>query len=189
MEGHSDADLDAFYEGLQMSVIFEPITQDTIERAVSLLSRTNQFNLNQYRPSLLELKATLPLHENSFVVRYSDKDSPPTVIAVVLASIRGRYLYLKNWVMSCRVFGRGVEWATASHLKTLMLALDATALVVDFCQTERNAPAYDALRQLAFEEINIGEDLNLPTSGRVLASHLELVPESRITVSNTRTGP
>jgi hypothetical protein len=42
---------------------------------------------------------------------------------------------------------------------------------------------------LAFEEINIGEDLNLPTSGRVLASHLELVPESRITVSNTRTGP
>ncbi len=110
-------------------------------RALELVNKTNQFNLNgkryteaSWRNYLLNPASVLLL------VSYRDKFGPLGKIAVLAGSQIGKRLIVNAWVMSCRAFSRHIEHKC---LVELFAKLDITELEFDYSQTDRNGPLRD----------------------------------------------
>jgi FkbH-like protein len=110
-------------------------------RALELINKTNQFNLNGKRHTELSWKQYLN-EANVFllVASYEDKFGPLGKIAVVAGRSENYKLSLDHWVMSCRAFSRRIEHACLLHL---FQKFDAKEAAFDFLVTPRNGPLRD----------------------------------------------
>lgn len=146
--------VETFLEQLQMVAIHGPITRTELTRATQLINKTNQFNINAVRRSDAEVAA---LAEDPAAVtlqcRLVDKFGDNGVVAVLIlrtSSDDPAALEFQNWVMSCRVFGRGLEHECLNIAAELALARGARILRLEFKPTEKNAVAKNALAALGF---------------------------------------
>ena len=107
-------------------------------RAVELVNKTNQFNLNGIRKSEAYWQAWLK-NPDSFLmlVSYKDKYGPLGKIAVLAGRRIGRKLFLDSWAMSCRAFSRQIEHRC---LQELCSRFDVDEIEFDFAATDRNKP-------------------------------------------------
>jgi FkbH-like protein len=113
---HHD-DLGAFLRSLEMQATIEEIGPSNMERVVTMLGKTNQFNLTTRRHSRAQVQTMLASPGSiALALRLRDKFGDQGIIAVLLA-VRGRdatTLMIDSFLMSCRALGRGVEdalWA------------------------------------------------------------------------------
>jgi FkbH-like protein len=113
-------------------------------RALELINKTNQFNLNGARfnesawISHLQDPAAFLV-----VVDYEDKFGPLGKIAVITGKADNRKLFVDAWVMSCRAFSRRIEHQC---LKYLFEKFAAEEIVFDFRETPRNGPLQEFFR-------------------------------------------
>jgi FkbH-like protein len=115
-------------------------------RALDLVNKTNQFNLNGKRFSESEwLRFLQDPAASLLVASYEDKYGPLGKIAVVMGKMDGRKLYASSWVMSCRAFSRRIEHQC---LKYLFEKLDADEIAFDYEATPRNGPLRDFFAEL-----------------------------------------
>jgi FkbH-like protein len=115
-------------------------------RAFELINKTNQFNLNGRRYLLTELQKYARLAETFLlVVSYRDKYGPLGKIAVITGRKQDSTLLLDNWVMSCRAFGRRIEYAC---LEALYKKYGAEEIEFAFETTDRNGPMKDFLQAI-----------------------------------------
>lgn len=107
-------------------------------RALELINKTNQFNLNGKRLSEPEWLNFLQ-DPSGFVLTasYADKYGPLGKIAVVMGKIVGRKIRVSSWVMSCRAFSRRIEHQCLNYL---FEKLDVDEISFDFEATSRNGP-------------------------------------------------
>jgi len=122
-------------------------------RALELINKTNQFNLNGRRVSDAEWHA-FRSDPASFaaVVSYEDVYGPLGKIAVLCGRSDGESLSVSSWVMSCRAFSRRIE----HHLLQWAFdRFDIQEILLDYAPTERNWPLQEFLRGVA-----AGEALN-----------------------------
>jgi FkbH-like protein len=107
-------------------------------RALELVNKTNQFNLNGQRLTHSEWKSLLS-HPGSFLLTagYRDKYGPLGTIAVVMGNNLGNKIIIKNWVMSCRAFSRRIEYQC---LKYIFETLGANEISFNYQATTRNGP-------------------------------------------------
>ena len=120
-------------------------------RALELVNKTNQFNLNGRRLSEVEFQAALNrTGAVSLLVSYKDKYGPLGKVAVLLGRLDGTVLKIDTWVMSCRAFSRHIEFQC---LDSLFRNLEASEIELDFEQTERNGPLQEFLVKLAETEV------------------------------------
>jgi FkbH-like protein len=115
-------------------------------RALALINKTNQFNLNGRRLSEGAWAGRLQA-PGTFVLTatYRDRFGLLGKIAVMTGRVEHRLVYLDCWVMSCRAFARRIEHQC---LKALFERFDADAIVFDYAATPRNAPLTRALAAL-----------------------------------------
>jgi FkbH-like protein len=142
-------DFGAFIDQLKLEVDIRPLDAESLERSIQLGRRTNQFNL---RPSVLQ-RATLdqlmaiPGHE-IWTVSVRDRFGDYGQTGVLVLRKEGDVVEVVQWVLSCRVLGRGVEervlWWLAD--RTVELECSATLLVAE--NTPRNEPARRLLAAL-----------------------------------------
>jgi len=135
---------DEFLSGLHGTVTIDFTTRASDPRALELINKTNQFNLNGRRITEGEWRIHLAA-EGSFlaVVSYEDKFGPLGKIAVVTGTTRDGAVAVSHWVMSCRAFSRRIEHHT---LDRLLAHFAADRVELDYCPTERNGPLSDFLR-------------------------------------------
>ncbi len=108
---------DSYLKSLEMRLDVSPIDDASFDRALSLLHKTNQFNVTLWRPSAAELHAALSDGRvRGEVFRLVDRVADSGVISVLFSRIEETHVEMLAWVLSCRVFGRGVEWAVAGRL-------------------------------------------------------------------------
>ncbi len=107
-------------------------------RALELVNKSNQFNLNGDRYTESAWRA-LSQRERAFVatLAYDDRFGPLGRIAVLAGQVRGDVCDVDVWVMSCRAFSRDIEFQAVRHLfdKTA-----ATTLRFRYKATDRNGP-------------------------------------------------
>lgn len=110
-------------------------------RALELVNKTNQFNLNGRRFSESEWLSFFQ-DPRTFLLTaaYEDKYGPLGKIAVVMGKADGSRLYVDAWVMSCRAFSRRIEHHC---LKYLFEKMGADEIVFDYKSTPRNGPIQD----------------------------------------------
>lgn len=141
--------LSTYLAELDMELVAAPIGPSTIERAGSLLHKTNQFNATLWRPSAIELAAFVTNPSNyAFTFRLIDRVADAGIIAVLLASVEENRVTIEAWVQSCRVFGRGVEVAVADHFRSWHTSRGIGSVEMVFMEGPRNAMVCDVLQTL-----------------------------------------
>lgn len=145
-------DLDGYLAGLEMTLEALPVDQQNLDRVVSLLHKTNQFNATLWRPSPAELTEFLATGTNlAYAYRLTDRLGDAGIIAVLLVGIDGDTAGVAGWVMSCRVFSRGVEWAIADHAARKLAERAVGSVEVPYAPGPRNGLVADVLVSLGLE--------------------------------------
>ena len=128
-------------ESLEMQVSVEELSQVNLPRAAQLFNKTNQMNLCTRRLAERDLWNWYAMEGNYlYVFRASDKFGDYGLTGILGLTRNGEYMTLSDYLLSCRVMGRGVE--------ELMLAVaigcarDAGVEEVraEYIPTPKNAP-------------------------------------------------
>jgi FkbH-like protein len=145
VDGDGKTDIEAFLGSLEGNVTVD-CSRSPSPRALELVNKTNQFNLNGERYSESEWRSFLE-DPDAFVlaVHYGDRFGQLGTIAVVTGRVADGEVQVERWVMSCRAFARRIEHAT---LRLLFDELDASTVVLAFGPTERNGPFREFLSEL-----------------------------------------
>lgn len=122
------------------------------KRAFELINKTNQFNMNGLRCSEHEWKTVVERESGFvFVVSYEDKFGPLGKIAVIAGHCDKKRFVVTHWVMSCRAFGRRIEYCM---LAFLFKKLSIEKVCFHYIPTDRNGPFKEFLTTLECSEKN-----------------------------------
>lgn len=142
------ADLTGFLRELDMRLVIHDRSQGDRARAVQLINKTNQFNLNGVRVSDDEVAELLACGAKLWGASLHDRTGSHGEVLACLVRPDG---VVHSWVMSCRVFQRRVEHA---FLCWLASRPDPPA-AFDHAETPRNEPMRAFLRDPAFEDSDV----------------------------------
>jgi FkbH-like protein len=147
--GGASGPSDDFLAGLEAELTLDFARDADDARALELINKTNQFNLNGRRIAEGDWRAALA-DPATFLLRasYRDKFGPLGTIAVVAGRADGEAPRVDAWVMSCRAFSRRIEHRC---LERLFEHLGAERIAFDFQETSRNGPLVDFFRELLGE--------------------------------------
>ncbi|MGB2729687.1 MAG: HAD-IIIC family phosphatase, partial [Methylovirgula sp.] len=135
--------MDDFLRGLKMSVVFGPFTAVDHTRIVQLINKTNQFNTTTRRYTSEEIASITNL-PNALTLQFRLLDrigDNGLVSAMILGPVHGQddVLEIENWVMSCRVFGRQLEFEAMNIAVEAARQRGARAFIADYIPTSKNS--------------------------------------------------
>ncbi|QFG20250.1 HAD family hydrolase [Actinomadura sp. WMMB 499] len=134
--------LDDYLRELGVRVDIAPAGAADAARVSQLTLRTNQFNLTTRRLSPGEVAALAGDPDTPVLtVRAADRFGDNGLVGAVFLRRRGGVLHIDNFLLSCRVFARGIEQACMAAV--LLHARDSGAreVLADYRPTPRNAGA------------------------------------------------
>jgi FkbH-like protein len=138
------ADLRTFLEGLAMTLIVHDRSVGNRERAVQLINKTNQFNINGRRVVDAEVAQILAAGGRLFTATLDDKNGTHGEILAIFIDAND---VVKSLVMSCRVFQRQAEFAFLAWLARG----GQPPRLFEVAETSQNEPARQFLADPAFQ--------------------------------------
>ena len=150
--------MDDFLRGLDMSVVFGPFTAVDHARIVQLINKTNQFNTTTRRytseeiANLINLPSALT-RQFRLLDRLGDNGLVSTMILRSVSDDEG-LLEIENWVMSCRVFGRQLEFEAMNIAVEAGRRRGAKAFAADYIATPKNHVISALYPSLGFTAVN-----------------------------------
>jgi len=136
----------------EMSFNFSKTPLDS--RALELVNKTNQFNLNGRRYTEASWQNFIRNPQSFLLVAsYTDKYGPLGKIAVLAGRQNGRKLSIDTWVMSCRAFSRQIEYRC---LEGLFAKFGIDEIELDYMRTDRNSPVREFLSLVLGEAVAPG---------------------------------
>lgn len=139
--------LESVLAGANGVLTITPVSLPPDPRALELINKTNQFNLNGQRLSEAEWTQYLqnPSHL-AWIASYQDRFGTLGKISVLAGHCNQRgELEIDTWVLSCRAFARRIEYAM---LNSLFERNSVSRIKFHFQVTERNGPVQELLQQL-----------------------------------------
>jgi FkbH-like protein len=133
-----EEDESAALKGLGLSVTIREASRSDLKRAVELINRTNQFNLCGNRVSLREIQDGMGSTRSVILAEARDKFGSMGVVGVMLADRTEGSVEIPVFVLSCRVFGFGMEYALVNSLR--VVASDEDTIVGHYKETQWNEP-------------------------------------------------
>lgn len=145
-------DRHSFLRNLEMSIEIKPLIEANKPRALQILTKTNQFNTTSKRFSEAELDEKLAKGNDVLTVRIKDRFGSDEIIAVlVITYTEDLNAHIDNFVMSCRVMGRGTETAILADVCKRAIDRGCRRLVGKIINTERNQPCRNVYSDHDFE--------------------------------------
>jgi FkbH-like protein len=115
-------------------------------RALELIDKTNQFNLNGRPVTEAALSRALTGGGTRLITAsYEDRYGPLGMVAALMVAPDDKVLTVQSWVMSCRAFSRRIEHHC---LQYLFDAFGVDELTVDYRSTDRNTAVGQFLSSL-----------------------------------------
>jgi FkbH-like protein len=150
--------MDEFLRGLTMSVVFGPFTAVDHDRLIQLINKTNQFNTTARRYTSEEIAYLTNLPDALTVqFRLSDRIGDNGLVSAMIlrpAPDDEDVLNIENWVMSCRVFGRQLEFEAMNIAVAAARQRGARELIADYIVTGRNNVISTLYSSLGFAAVN-----------------------------------
>jgi len=144
-------DLQEYLQSLNMVAQIQEIEPATLERSVQLINRSNQFNLTTRRYSTADVQAVM--EDDDWITRtvsLEDRFGNNGLISVLLARIEESALVIDTWLMSCRVFKRGVEDLLMNHIYDCAHQLGLSTIRGEFIPTAKNGLVREHYSKLGF---------------------------------------
>jgi FkbH-like protein len=147
-----------FLRGLKMTAVYGPFTTVDHARVVQLINKTNQFNTTTRRYASEEI--TQIVNEPDAVTlqfRLLDRVGDNGLVSTMIlrpAAANHEVLDIENWVMSCRVFGRELEFEAMNIAVDAVRERGVRALVADYIPTAKNDVISKLYPSLGFVEVD-----------------------------------
>lgn len=133
----------------------------TLDRAVQLVTKTNQFNLRGIRHDAAELAALAEEPRGvTFLVHLRDQFADHGLVALVLCreTVDPEIAFLEGLMISCRVLGRHLEaWALARAC-ALLRVKGYRHILAEYRPLARNGLIRDVLPSLGFRPLPAGNE-------------------------------
>lgn len=142
-----------YLAGLNQIAVVAPYDARFLDRISQLVNKTNQFNLTTRRQSRFEVEQEMsdPSRLTAYV-RLADRFGDNGLISVFSSVQRGRNLEIDQWLMSCRVFNRGVEHLLFNWIAERARALGVETVYGTFVPTAKNSLTARLYASLGFVE-------------------------------------
>ena len=140
--------LEEHLASLGLRVISEPLGPGNLQRAAQLLNKTNQMNLTTRRLTEQELHRWANAEGNTvFVFRVSDRLGDHGLTGLASLAVNGSTANICDFVLSCRVLGRGVEEAILHGLTERARQLRAARVLAVCRPTPKNGPCQEFFKE------------------------------------------
>ena len=128
----------AAFAALELSVKIEEVSRPGLKRAAELINRTNQFNLCGSRTTVRELGDGMGTDHWIITAEATDKFGSMGVVGVMRVDWKPDRIEIPIFVLSCRAFGFGIEYALLNSVKGLVQ--NRYAIVGHYKETQFNQP-------------------------------------------------
>lgn len=141
-------DFDTYLKQLRISVIREE-PRAHVERLTQLFNKTNQFNLTTIRYEQAQVRQLLEAPQKRvYLYRITDCFGDSGLAAAAVVDLAGEKPEIEEFVMSCRVMGRRIEYAIVTDMEDDLMAAGYAYLRGRYVPTAKNKPVeglYEAL--------------------------------------------
>ncbi|SDP40440.1 HAD-IIIC family phosphatase [Lentzea jiangxiensis] len=146
-----------YLRGLEITVSVREADEFSLPRLVQLGQRTNQFNMIGTSHAEARTREMAASGDHVVLVfEVADRFGAEGIVGGVWVSKHDDHWLVENFVMSCRVFTRGVEHTVVQHLADRALSAGAVRLEADFRATDRNKAAAAFYPDAGFERVSEG---------------------------------
>jgi FkbH-like protein len=149
--------MDDFLRGLAMTAVYGTFTVIDHPRVVQLINKTNQFNTTTRRYAADEV-ARIMEEPDSLTLQFRLLDrlgDNGLVSTMIMRPAAGdETLEIENWVMSCRVFGRELEFEAMNIAVRAARERGVRMLVANYIPTPKNDVISKLYLSLGFTEVD-----------------------------------
>lgn len=137
-------DVREFIQSLEIRLKLRTNEPSTVKRIAQLTQKTNQFNMTTRRCTEADIEQYLKNDgAKVYGLEYEDKFGAEGVIGACLVEREGDCARIVNFLLSCRVLGRGVEFRFLRAVLQDLKAAGITQIDARFTQSPKNAVARD----------------------------------------------
>ena len=148
---HEAGSLEHFHSTLELEVEIRAVSEAEIPRAAQLTQRTNQFNLTTIRRSEPGLLSLMQTGIEVFGIHVRDRFGDYGFTGLLVGRCSNGEYKIENFLLSCRVLGRGVEHRVFAWIGKHARELNCTEVFVPFAGNTKNTPARDFLNGLGWD--------------------------------------
>jgi FkbH-like protein len=150
-------DQDTIFGALGLKVEFYVPGRKELRRVAELINRTNQFNTCASRTSVEQIAAQNESHEYQIIVANAkDKFGEMGIVSAMILNLTDDSLSIRTWVLSCRVFGYGIETAMLNYVRRIGQGLQIASLQGQIVETANNQPCRDVYADNGFVQMGAG---------------------------------
>jgi FkbH-like protein len=150
--------MDDFLRGLKMTAVYGSFTAVDHARVVQLINKTNQFNTTTRRYAGEEVARIMDEPDAlTLQFRLLDRVGDNGLVSTMILRPTpddDETLAIENWVMSCRVFGRELEFAAMNVAVEAARDRGVRAFVADYIPTAKNDVVSKLYPSLGFTEVD-----------------------------------
>jgi FkbH-like protein len=150
--------MDEFLRGLNMTAVYGPFTSIDHARVVQLINKTNQFNTTTRRYASEEVARIMDDPDSlTLQFRLIDRVGDNGLVSTMIlrpAADHDDALEIENWVMSCRVFGRELEFEAMNIAVEMAKERGVSAFVASYIPTPKNDVISKLYPSLGFTEVD-----------------------------------
>jgi FkbH-like protein len=135
--------------GLRLEI--RQASQKELARAAELINRTNQFNTCGSRVTTQQVAAwSASAQHQVLVAEAADKFGSMGIISAMVLEQLHDAVQIPVWVLSCRVFGYGIETAMLNQVRRNAQGLGTDTIRGIFVETPHNQPCRDVYQSNGF---------------------------------------
>jgi len=143
-----------YLASLELSITVAVNTPELVPRLAQLSQKTNQFNLTTQRMSQAEMAAAMAGGDCVVLgVDVSDKYGSYGTTGLLVARQDGAEAWIDNFLLSCRIIGRGIEFKIFDTLVALLRRRGVCKIYGTYRATEKNVQVRDLYERLGFDVI------------------------------------
>ena len=142
-------DYNSFLKSCELKMrLFRPIKLVETERCLELINRSNQYNISGNRYSQKDFIELLQNKKNlCYGISVKDKYGDYGIVGFATVQIIEHTLYLKDFVMSCRVAQKKVE---QTFIDKIIQDQKYEKMIVELKKTDRNRPLQEEFKKMRF---------------------------------------
>ena len=129
-----------YLKSLEMECDIKTFSDLYLNRITQLINKTNQFNFTSNRLTESEvLELSNNPHNICLYAKLKDKYGDNGIVSCIVGESNDKEIVITNWLMSCRVFSRGLEEAVLNTFVELAKEKGFDTIVGIYKKTEKNS--------------------------------------------------
>lgn len=159
-------------------VVTREIPGKHVERLQQLVNKTNQFNLTTRKYTREELEGLLAdAKRKVYLYSVADRFGDNGIVAAAVAAVDGRTAVLEEFVMSCRVMGKNIEYGILNDVEEDLRSQGIECLRGIYLPTAKNQPVEKLYERLGYSRMACGAGTEAEGTAEVYELQLAEKPE------------